>query len=98
MTIRRARVQLLLQTLIVLSLTVAGGAAPVAPTLLGPANGATVDVPLRISWSATLNAGEINAGYNWQVSRSSSFSPLMLADSTNPATTDDIVSGLTPGT
>ena len=82
-------------------LVVAGRAAaqtPAAPTLLGPANGASVQVPFTISWSATLNPGAINGGYNWQVSRSSSFAPLVLADSTNPATTQDIVSGLTPGT
>ncbi len=98
MSIHRPRVQLALQTLIVLSLSAIGAAIPVTPTLLGPANGATVDVPFRISWSATLNAGEINAGYNWQVSRSSTFSSLVLMDSTSPATTEDIVSGLTPGT
>ena len=98
MSIHRPRVQLALQTLIVLSLSALGAAIPVTPTLLSPANGATVDVPFRISWSATLNAGEINAGYNWQVSRSSTFSSLVLMDSTSPATTEDIVSGLTPGT
>ena len=98
MSTHRRRLRLLLQTLIILAMTVVGRAIPAAPTLLGPANGATVDVPFQISWSATLNPGEINAGYNWQVSRSSSFSSLVLMDSTSPATTDDIISGLTPGT
>lgn len=83
---------------IALNIAAAVGAAPAAPTPLGPANGASVGVPFTISWSATLNPGEINAGYNWQVSRSSSFSVLVMMDSTNPGTTTDIVSGLTPGT
>jgi len=73
-------------------------AAPAVPALLGPSNGASVTVPLRISWSATLNPSVVNGGYNWQVSRSSTFSTLVLADSTNPATTEDMVSGLTAGT
>ena len=82
-------------------LLVAGKAAaqtPSAPNLLQPATGAAVQVPLTISWSATLNPSETSGGYNWQVSRSSSFSPLVQADSTSPAMHEDIVSGLTPGT
>jgi hypothetical protein len=79
----------------------AGGwaaAQPAAPALLQPLNAASVQVPLTISWSATLSPGEISGGYNWQVSRSPSFSPLVLADSTSPAITQDVVSGLPAGT
>jgi hypothetical protein len=61
-------------------------------------NAASVQVPLTISWSATLSPSEISGGYNWQVSRSPSFSPLALADSTSPAITQDVVSGLPAGT
>ena len=53
-----------------------GGIAPVAhavpppaPTLSSPANGASVTIPLTISWSPVAGAG----GYNWQLSLSSTF-------------------------
>ena len=85
----------------VIAVVAAGRAAaqtPAAPSLLQPSTGASVTVPLTISWSSTLNPSEISGGYNWQVSRSSAFSPLVLADSTSPATTEDVVSGLTNGT
>ena len=91
----------LLAVLLVVCLVAAGRAAaqtPAAPSPLQPANGASVQVPLTISWSSTLNPSETSGGHNWQVSRSASFSPLVLADSTSPATTQDVVSGLTPGT
>src|SRR5688572_7275407 len=82
MTIRPALA--LLSSFVFFVVVTAGGRAaaqtPAAPTLLGPANSASVVVPLTISWSATLNPSEINGGYNWQVSRSSSFSPLVLGD------------------
>jgi hypothetical protein len=84
----------------VVGVAFAGRAAaqtPAAPAPLQPANGASVQVPLTISWSETLNPSEISGGYNWQVSRSSTFAPLVLADSTSPATTQDVVSGLTAG-
>jgi hypothetical protein len=71
---------------------------PATPSLLQPANGASVTVPSTISWSATLNPSETSGGYNWQVSRSPDFSPLVLMDATSPATTEDVVSGLTSGT
>jgi hypothetical protein len=72
--------------------------APAAPALMGPANGASVEVPFRISWSATVDPTVVNGGYNWQVSRSSSFSPLLMADSTRPSITEDTISGLVNGT
>jgi hypothetical protein len=86
---------------LVLGLVISGRAiaqTPAAPSLLAPSNAASLQVPLTISWSATLTGNETSGGYNWQVSRSSSFSPLVLADSTSPSTTQDVVSGLTPGT
>ena len=85
----------------VMAVVAAGRAAaqtPAAPSLLQPAAGASGTVPLTISWSSTLNPGETSGGYNWQVSRSSTFSTLVLADSTSPATTQDVVSGLVNGT
>jgi hypothetical protein len=87
-----------LLTALVLGAAANPAAVPSAPTPLGPPNGASVAVPFKISWSATLDPSAINAGYNWQVSTSSSFSSLVLMDSTSPSTTEDVVSGLTPGT
>ena len=69
-------------------------AQPAAPAPLGPPNGGNVTVPFNMTWSSTLNPANVSGGYNWQVSRSSSFSPLVLADSTSPATTRTSVSGL----
>jgi hypothetical protein len=71
-------------------------AAPVAPVASSPANGASVTVPVTISWSTVSDPSGIVA-YNWQLSPSASFDPLILLDSTNGATSD-VVSGLAPGT
>jgi hypothetical protein len=98
MKLRRLLTTMALQIFILLSIAPKLAAVPGAPTPSGPPNGASVTVPFTISWSATLSPTEVNAGYNWQVSRSSSFSPLVLGDSTNPATTQDTISGLTAGT
>jgi hypothetical protein len=68
-----------------------------APAPLAPANGASVLVPFTISWSAVTHSSGI-AGYNWQVSTSSSFSVLTLADSTAGTVTEDTVAGLANGT
>ena len=76
----------------------AAAQAPATPAQQSPVNGASVQVPFAISWSATLDPNLASGGYNWQVSRSSSFAPLVMADSTNPATTQDTISGLTNGT
>src|SRR5207245_1697512 len=51
---------------------------------------------LSISWSAVSDPSGIVA-YNWQVSSSSTFTPVILQNSTNGAT-QDIVSGLANGT
>ena len=72
-------------------------APPAAPTLLTPANGASVAIPLTISWSQVADAG----GYNWEISLSSDFGTVI---ERNPAlvvgaaTTQDIISGLPNGT
>ena len=83
----------------VLALAAGGrvGAAPSAPSLLGPADRASVTVPLALSWSAVTDPSGI-LGYNWQVSRSSNFATLVRQDSTAADATSDIVSGLEPGT
>jgi hypothetical protein len=82
-----------------LVLSVAGGgraaAAPPAPIPLAPANNATVQVPFAISWSAVSDPSGIVA-YNWQVSPSSSFTPVILQNSTS-GQTQDTVSGLATG-
>jgi hypothetical protein len=68
-----------------------------APTTLAPANGASVSVPFTISWSAVTHSSGI-AGYNWQVSTTSSFATVTLADSTAGTVTHDTVGGLASGT
>jgi hypothetical protein len=70
---------------------------PAAPTPLGPSNGASVLVPFKISWSAVTDPTGI-AGYNWQVSTTSSFSSLTQRDSTLGTVTEDTVGGLANGT
>lgn len=72
---------------------------PAAPTLLAPADGASVATPFTIDWTEefdpTLSA---NGGYNWQVSSTSTFSTLALSDSTLPTVTQDTISGIPNGT
>jgi hypothetical protein len=72
-------------------------AAPPAPTGLSPANGASVTVPFTISWNAVTDPNGI-AAYNWEVSNSSSMSPVIRLNSTNGTTTTDTISGLANGT
>jgi hypothetical protein len=78
----------------------AGGRAiaaiPAAPSPVSPADGASVTEPFTISWTAVSDPSGI-IGYNWQVSSSSTFSALLLQNSTNGATQDS-VSGLANGT
>ena len=78
-------------------IVLASGGGPAAPTLLAPANGAQVTSPVSISWSAVSDSKGISA-YNWQVSSSSSMSPLVTSGSTGGATTQGTVSGLSNGT
>ena len=68
---------------------------PPAPTALGPASGAQVVVPFTLSWSAVSDPSGIVA-YNWQVSPSSTFSPVIQQNSTS-GQTQDSVSGLANG-
>ncbi|PYQ73843.1 MAG: hypothetical protein DMG01_21870, partial [Acidobacteria bacterium] len=53
--------------------------------------------PFTISWSSVSDPSGIVA-YNWQVSSSSSFTPVILQNSTNGQTTAATVSGLANGT
>jgi hypothetical protein len=71
-------------------------AAPTAPSLVSPADGAVVGEPFTISWTAVSDPSGI-AAYNWQVSSSSGFTSVLLQSSTNGAT-QDTVSGLADGT
>lgn len=71
--------------------------APPAPAPLGPGNGASVLAPFTLSWSAVADPSGI-AGYNWQISTSSSFSPVTRQDSTSGTVTQDTISGLPVGT
>ena len=70
---------------------------PPAPAQLAPAAGASVQEPFTISWSSVSDPSGIVA-YNWQVSSSSSFTPVVLQNSTNGQTTAGTVSGLANGT
>jgi hypothetical protein len=70
---------------------------PAAPAPSAPANGASVTAPLTLSWAAVTDPSGI-IGYNWEVSRSPSFSPVVTKDSTDPAVTQDTVGALPAGT
>jgi len=69
-----------------------------APTPLAPGDGASVTVPLTLSWSAVIDPGSINGGYNWEISASPTFSPLVTRDSTSPGVTQQKVGGIQVGT
>ena len=77
-------------------LTVTPSLGPAAPTPLAPANGASVLEPLTISWSAVTDPSGIIA-YNWQISPSSSLTPVIMIGSTS-GQTQDVVNGLAAGT
>jgi hypothetical protein len=77
--------------------TPTSSAGPPAPLLVSPANGAQVTVPFTISWSAVSDPNGI-IGYNWEISPSSTFSPIVDQNSVGSATTQDTVSGLPTGT
>ena len=84
---------------IILCVSVGGrviAAAPPAPAPVSPADGASVTEPFAISWTAVSDPSGI-IGYNWQVSSSSTFTAVLLQNSTNGATQDS-VSGLANGT
>src|SRR6185436_14506811 len=71
-------------------------ATPPAPSAVSPADGASVTEPFTISWTAVSDPTGI-IGYNWQVSSSSTFTSVLLQNSTNGATQAS-VSGLADGT
>ena len=96
---RSVRRSLTLSFAIILCLSAAAMsaiAAPAAPSLLSPADGAVIGEPSPISWSAVTDPSGIVA-YNWQVSSSSAFTSVLIQSSTNGAT-QDTVSGLADGT
>jgi hypothetical protein len=70
-------------------------AAPPAPSAVSPAEGAGVTEPFTISWTAVSDPTGIIA-YNWQVSSSSTFTSVLLQNSTN-GETQASVSGLANG-
>ncbi|MEA2321029.1 MAG: hypothetical protein QOD81_879, partial [Solirubrobacteraceae bacterium] len=70
---------------------------PAAPVPSAPANGASVTAPLTLSWSTVTHPSGI-IGYNWEVSSSPSFSPVVTKNSTNPDVTQDTVGVLAAGT
>jgi hypothetical protein len=76
--------------------SLAFAAPPPAPSALSPADGASVTEPFTISWTAVSDPTGIIA-YNWQVSSSSTFTSVVLQNSTNGATQAS-VSGLADGT
>jgi hypothetical protein len=82
--------------LIIFATTGGAQTAPPAPALLSPASSASVQIPFVISWSSVSDPAGIVA-YNWQVSTSSSFSPVVLQNSTS-GQTQATVSGLGSGT
>jgi hypothetical protein len=91
-----------LSTVLIAFVLILGVACPAfaavpAPALVSPANAANVTAPVAISWSAVSDPTG-NAGYNWQVSTSSTFPTNVLQDSTNPNVTQATVSGLPNGT
>jgi hypothetical protein len=70
---------------------------PAAPPPLTPAAGESVTTPLTLSWSAVSDPSGIN-GYNWEISASPTFSPLVTRSSTLPTVTQEKVGGLLNGT
>jgi hypothetical protein len=82
--------------LVVCATTASAQTAPSAPALLSPSSGSSVQIPFAISWSSVSDPAGIVA-YNWQVSPSSTFSPIVLQDSTS-GQTQATVSGLGSGT
>jgi hypothetical protein len=82
--------------IVVASAILASAQSVPAPSPLSPAGGASVQIPFAISWSSVSDPSGIVA-YNWQVSTSSSFSPVVLQDSTS-GQTQATVSGLATGT
>src|SRR5262245_44908152 len=82
-----------------------GGAqgAPPAPTLVQPADGASLVQPMTLAWSAVVDPDGPIANYTWQVGTSSTFSTIIASGFTDnrngdPIPTQARLSGLPNGT
>ncbi|MEP6762327.1 MAG: hypothetical protein ABJA93_13305, partial [Sporichthyaceae bacterium] len=74
-------------------------AAPGTPALVGPADGASVALPVALTWAPPGDPTGVG-GYNWEVSRSADFTSIIERNPvlvSGAATTDDVVSGLAKG-
>src|ERR1051325_1863200 len=69
------------------------GSAPPAPAPISPPNGSEVIEPFSIVWSAVNDPSGITA-YNWQISTSPTFVPVLRQDSADGQTTQGTISGL----
>ena len=87
---------LFLALILLTAIVRAAAAVPSAPAPLTPADKATILAPLTLSWSAVSDPAGIVA-YNWQVSSSVNFSPVLFQNSTS-GQTQDTVGGLANGT
>jgi hypothetical protein len=79
--------------------------APPAPTLVAPANAATLVQPITLDWNPVSASGGPIGSYTWQVGTSSTFATIiasgftnMESDPTIPTRTEDKLSGLPNGT
>jgi hypothetical protein len=80
-------------------------AAPPAPVLVAPANGASLVQPITLDWDPVSAPGGPIGSYTWQVSTTSTFTTVIASGFTNmdsdpsiPTRTADKVSGLPNGT
>jgi len=93
----------LLVSIMLASATRAFAQAPPAPTLVAPADGASLAQPLTLSWSAVSDPRGPVASYSWQVGTTSSFTVIPAAGFTDerngtPIPTFARLSGLPNGT
>ncbi len=81
----------------------AAQAAPPAPVLVAPADGASLSQPITIDWNPVVDSNGPIGSYTWQVGTSSAFGTVVLEGFTNMlfdgvlAATDHLVSGLANG-
>jgi hypothetical protein len=76
---------------------IASAVPPPSPALVSPSDGASVTIPVTLSWLQVAGAG----GYNWEISTSSSFTSVIERNPSlviGAASTEDVVSGLANGT
>jgi hypothetical protein len=76
---------------------------PPAPTLVSPANGASLVQPIALQWSAVVDPDGPIGSYTWQVGTTSGFTVVIASGFTDtrngdPVPTQDRVSGLPNGT